>query len=94
MFKGSVSGDFLPQYFFHDSNTFGQQKNRVKYAIFDKKKKFNFAEIFEFLRNSAVCIPQWSQTPRCASYLGVKLHIADSELNISLSLVTPKGKIR
>ena len=33
----------------------------------------DFAEIFEFVKSSAVCIPPRRQAPRCASYCKVKL---------------------
>ena len=38
--------------------------------------RFDFAEVFEFLRNSAVCI-----TPQSQTLHGVKLHMAESESN-------------
>ena len=38
--------------------------------------RFDFAEVFEFLRNSAVCITPLSQTLH-----GDKLHMAESESN-------------
>ena len=31
------------------------------------------------IRNAAVCITPWSQSPRCASHRGVKQHTAESE---------------
>ena len=44
-------------------------------------------------KNSAVCIPPHSQTPRCASHRWVKLNNVESESKISLWLLL-KGKIR
>ena len=55
--------------FFHDLNPSRPVINRLNYFQIG----FNFAEIFKFLKSSAVCIPPWSQASRCASHGRVKL---------------------
>ena len=50
--------------YFHDSNPSGPLINRVKYFEFG----FDFAKIFEFFRNSMVCIIPRSKAPRSASH--------------------------
>ena len=78
--KGSVSRDFRPSVFFHDSYPSGPLINRVKYF----RIRFQFRpdiQIFKKLSgvhhtaesSSTVCIPPQSQAPRCASYRRVKL---------------------
>ena len=51
-FKGSVSQDFQ-SLFIHYSNPSGPMINRLKSIL---EFLFDFADILEFLRNSAVCI--------------------------------------
>ena len=62
--KRSVSRDFRPPFFSHDSNPSRPLINRLKYF----RIRFRFRRdlrIFKKLR--------LSQTPQCASYCGVKL---------------------
>ena len=67
--KGSVSRVFRPS-FFYDSNLSRPLINRLKYF----RIRFPFHRDIRIFKNSVVCIPPRSQTPRCASYRGVKLH--------------------
>ena len=66
--------------FFYDSNPSWPLINRLKYF----QIRFRFCRDIQILKklrsvhptvesDSAVCITPWSQTPRCASYHGVKL---------------------
>ena len=55
--------------FLHESNPSRPLINRLNIFEFC----FDFTEIFEFLKSSAVCIPLGTQTPRCVSSCGVRL---------------------
>ena len=88
--KGSVSQDFWHP-LFHDSNPSRPLINGLKYfrILF-----FDFAEILEFLKSSAVCIPLRSWAPRCASYHRVKLRgVHPSAESSSTEYITPQSQV-